>query len=66
MQHVPPVAVDIILDRYVFGVLPKSLVPIGLYLLLIAAGAWFLSAWIARILADTFAGGSADGSKKSK
>ncbi|OQV06209.1 hypothetical protein CLAIMM_10814 [Cladophialophora immunda] len=51
MEVVPPVAVDVILDPYLFNILPRSLAPTGLYLLVIAVGAWFLSAWIARLLA---------------
>ncbi|KIX92966.1 uncharacterized protein Z520_11239 [Fonsecaea multimorphosa CBS 102226] len=51
MKIVPPVAVDVILDPYVFNILPKSLAPTGLYLVVIATGAWFLSGWISRLLA---------------
>ena len=50
MDVVPPVAVDVILDPYIFNVFPKSLLPTGLYLVVIAAGAWFLSAWISRLM----------------
>lgn len=55
MDKVPPVAVDIILDPYLFNAIPKSLLPIGLYLIPIAVGAWFLSGWIARLLVQLFA-----------
>jgi hypothetical protein len=47
METVPPVLIDIILDPYVLNVFPKSLLPTGLYLTLIAVGAWFLSTWLA-------------------
>ncbi|KIW80382.1 hypothetical protein Z517_06997 [Fonsecaea pedrosoi CBS 271.37] len=53
MEVVPPVAVDIILDPYVLNVLPQSLAPTGLYLLVIAVGAWFLSTWIPKLLASS-------------
>jgi hypothetical protein len=50
MKTVPPVAVDIILDRFILNIFPKSLVPTALYLLAIAVGAWFLSGRIAGVL----------------
>ncbi|KAJ9616921.1 hypothetical protein H2200_000641 [Cladophialophora chaetospira] len=50
MEIVPPVAVDVILDPYVFNIFPRSLLPTGLYLLVIASGAWFLSGRISRLL----------------
>ncbi|KAK5058556.1 hypothetical protein LTR84_010819 [Exophiala bonariae] len=50
MDVVPPVAIDLILDPYVFNVLPKSLIPTGLYLGLIGIFAWFASSWILRHL----------------
>ncbi|KAI1615888.1 hypothetical protein EDD36DRAFT_199408 [Exophiala viscosa] len=50
MTTPPPVAVDIILDRYILNVFPESLLPTGLYLMLLAAGAWFLSRWISALL----------------
>jgi len=53
MEIVPPVAVDVILDPYLFNILPQSLVPTGLYLLVIATGAWFLSGWISKLLASS-------------
>ncbi|EXJ93938.1 hypothetical protein A1O1_02331 [Capronia coronata CBS 617.96] len=49
MENVPPVAVDIILDPYLLNVFPRSLLPTGLYLLLIACGAWFISGQVARL-----------------
>ena len=66
MKTVPPVAADVILDPYVLNILPKSLVPIGLYLLLIATGSWFLSVWIFRLLANPVDGRPRKESKKSK
>lgn len=48
MEAVPQVAVDIILDPYIFNVFPKSLLPTGLYLTLVAVAAWSLSTWLSR------------------
>ncbi|KAK4937245.1 hypothetical protein LTR10_022077 [Elasticomyces elasticus] len=50
MTTPPPVAVDIILDRYIFNIFPRSLLSTGLYLVLLAVGAWFLSGWISALL----------------
>ncbi|KAJ9636542.1 hypothetical protein H2204_005375 [Knufia peltigerae] len=49
MMAAPPVAVDVILDRYIFNVFPKSLIPTALYLVLIAGCAWFVSGWVSRV-----------------
>jgi hypothetical protein len=50
MNEVPPVLVDIILDPYIFNVLPRSLVPTVGYVVLVAVLSWFLarsiSTWI--------------------
>lgn len=46
MQSVPPVNVDIILDPFLLNILPKSLLPTGLYLAVIAVVAWNLSSYI--------------------
>ena len=66
METVPPVAVDIILDPFILNVLPQSLLPIGLYLVVIAVGAWLLSGWISRLLAYREPGLAERESKKSK
>jgi hypothetical protein len=50
MEHVPPVFVDIILDTYLLNVLPRSLVPTGVYLIVIAILSWFFAKYIARWL----------------
>lgn len=43
MQKVPLVDVDIILDPYLLNILPKSLVPTGIHLTVVAFIAWYLS-----------------------
>lgn len=50
MQDVPPVDVDIILDRFLLNVLPQSLLPTGAYLIILAIIAWFLANYIWHIL----------------
>lgn len=53
MTKVPPVYVDIILDPFVFNVLPRSLVPTVGYIVVVALFSWFLaryvSAWIRQL-----------------
>ena len=48
MENVPPVFVDIILDPYLFNVLPRSLAPTVAYIILLAIGSWYLSKYISR------------------
>lgn len=50
MERVPPVFVDIILDPYLLNVLPRSLVPTGVYLIVVAISSWYLAKFIARWL----------------
>ena len=67
MQDVPPVHADVILDPYLLNVLPKSLLPTALYLVIIAIIGWFLSGWCWDHLVMPFAGRSTistDGNKK--
>lgn len=66
METVPSVAVDVILDPYLLNVLPKTLLPTGLYILVIAVGAWFLSGWIARLSASFTAAQTEEKQKKTK
>ena len=35
-----------VLDPFLFNVLPKSLLPTGAYLIVLAVGAWFLSEFV--------------------
>lgn len=50
MNEVPPVFVDIILDPFIFNVLPRSLIPTIRYIIVVAVLSWFLaqriSTWI--------------------
>lgn len=45
MQNVPPVAVDLILDPFVFNVFPRSLVPTAGWIVLVAALALVIGRW---------------------
>lgn len=46
MQNVPPVAVDLILDPFLFNVFPRSLVPTAGWIVVVAFLAVFLGWWI--------------------
>ena len=52
MQHVPPVDADIILDPFLLNVLPRSLLPTGVYLLALAVVAWYTSDYVWHILSS--------------
>ena len=56
MKNVPPVHADVILDRYLLNVFPKSLLPTGLYLVIIGVVGWFLSGWFWDFLVIPFSG----------
>ena len=56
MKNVPPVHADVILDRYLLNVFPKSLLPTGLYLVIIGVVGWFLSGWFWDHLVIPFSG----------
>lgn len=45
MEQVPPVHVDLILDPYLFNIVPQSLIPTAVYIVITAVFAWFLSGW---------------------
>ncbi|KAK4166728.1 hypothetical protein QBC43DRAFT_14956 [Cladorrhinum sp. PSN259] len=47
MKHVPPVDVDIILDPFLLNVLPRSLAPTVIYIVIVAIASLFLSSQIA-------------------
>lgn len=46
MQHPPPVGADVILDPYLANVVPRSLLPTGALICLVAGCAWVLSGMI--------------------
>lgn len=46
MTIVPPVHADIILDPYLFNVLPESLIPTAAYLVFVAIAGWYVSGYI--------------------
>ncbi|KAI9816346.1 MAG: hypothetical protein M1832_005103 [Thelocarpon impressellum] len=46
MLNVPPVDVEIILDPFLLNVLPRSLGPTAIYIIVLAAGSYFLSGLI--------------------
>ncbi|KAF4581950.1 hypothetical protein GQ602_006574 [Ophiocordyceps camponoti-floridani] len=50
MKLPPPVLVDLILDPYLYNVVPRSLVPIAGYLVLVGVVTWFLAQGIASSL----------------
>jgi hypothetical protein len=52
MTHPPPVYVDLILDNYLLGAIPQSLVPTILYIILIAIAGYFVSRMYVRWLTD--------------
>jgi len=43
MQEVPPVYVDIILDPFILNLVPRSLIPTAVYIIVLAIGSWFLA-----------------------
>ena len=47
MKNPPPVLVDLILDPYLFNVLPRSLVPTVGYIVVISIVTWFVAQWAA-------------------
>ncbi|KAL7803388.1 hypothetical protein V8C44DRAFT_344251 [Trichoderma aethiopicum] len=62
MKDPPPVLVDLILDPYVYNVLPQSLVPTVCYLVVVGVASWFVARWAAGALAAI--AGSDDRGKK--
>ncbi|RDA84031.1 hypothetical protein CP532_6519 [Ophiocordyceps camponoti-leonardi (nom. inval.)] len=47
MTHAPPVLVDLILDPFLYNLIPQSLVPTAGYLVLVAIVTWFVARWVA-------------------
>ena len=50
LNNPPAVEVDLFLDPYVFNVIPRSLLPIGIYLSFVVIASLFLSRAVARWL----------------
>ncbi|KAK0747693.1 hypothetical protein B0T21DRAFT_379686 [Apiosordaria backusii] len=48
MSHPPPVIADIILDPFLFNILPRSLAPTVGYIIAVAISSWFLAGGISR------------------
>lgn len=53
MENVPPVAVDLILDPFLFNIFPRSLVPTAIWTVIIAIVAYFIGGWITTVFTDT-------------
>ncbi|KAM0238383.1 hypothetical protein ACHAP5_008668 [Fusarium lateritium] len=64
MKDPPPVLVDLILDPYLFNVVPRSLVPTAGYIVLISVVAWFVARFIAAKLQIIAITDNADKKKK--
>ncbi|KAL5092542.1 hypothetical protein Trisim1_001095 [Trichoderma cf. simile WF8] len=47
MKDPPPVLVDLILDPYLYNVLPQSLLPTVCYLVVVGVVSWFVAKWVA-------------------
>ncbi|KAK5997998.1 hypothetical protein PT974_00367 [Cladobotryum mycophilum] len=47
MKTPPPVLVDLILDPYVYNIVPRSLLPTAGYIVVVGIVAWFVAQWIA-------------------
>lgn len=50
MVDPPPVLVDLILDPFIYNVLPRSLVPTVGYIVVVAMCTWFVARWTASYL----------------
>ena len=50
MKKPPPVLVDLILDPFLFNVLPRSLLPTIGYILAVTGATWFVARWAASLL----------------
>ncbi|KAH8899684.1 hypothetical protein GQ53DRAFT_816790 [Thozetella sp. PMI_491] len=71
MNNVPPVYVDIILDPFLFNVLPRSLIPTGTFILVVAVASYFVArravAWVQELAAVSEGEGEgARGQQKKK
>ncbi|KAF3075596.1 hypothetical protein CFAM422_002297 [Trichoderma lentiforme] len=64
MKDPPPVLVDLILDPYLYNVLPQSLVPTMCYLVVVGVVSWFVAKWVASSLTAIASSTKSDQTKK--
>ncbi|EHK46808.1 uncharacterized protein TrAtP1_005730 [Trichoderma atroviride] len=64
MKDPPPVLVDLILDPYLYNVLPQSLVPTVGYIVVISIVSWFVARWVSNSLVSVASSGDDDQVKK--
>ncbi|KAL7950572.1 hypothetical protein V8C42DRAFT_306904 [Trichoderma barbatum] len=64
MHDPPPVLVDLILDPYIYNVLPQSLVPTVCYLVVVGVVSWFVAKWVAGSLSAIASSATNDQTKK--
>lgn len=64
MKDPPPVLVDLILDPYLYNVLPQSLVPTVGYIVFISIVSWFVARWVSNSLVSVASSGENDQAKK--
>ncbi|KAK4079893.1 hypothetical protein Trihar35433_998 [Trichoderma harzianum] len=64
MKDPPPVLVDLILDPYLYNVLPQSLVPTVCYLVVVGVVSWFVAKWVASSLTAIASSAKSDQTKK--
>jgi hypothetical protein len=64
MREVPPVYVDIILDPYLLNILPRSLLPTVIYIIILMPFAWLVARTIASWVGDLASPNAGERSKK--
>ncbi|PTB39905.1 hypothetical protein M441DRAFT_58747, partial [Trichoderma asperellum CBS 433.97] len=64
MKDPPPVLVDLILDPYLYNVLPQSLVPKVCYIVVVSIVSWFVARWVSNSLVSVASSGDTDQAKK--
>lgn len=64
MKDPPPVLVDLILDPYLYNVLPQSLLPTVCYLVVVGLVSWFVAQWAASSLTAIASSAKSDQIKK--
>lgn len=68
MRDVPPVAVDIILDPFLWNVFPRSLVPTAVWVAVVAGVAGVVGRWVVgelgRVMDDARVGRDEEGKKE--